>query len=63
MSWLKGFVRGVYALPIFVIRVAVTVPVIFVGVFVVVGEWAHGDCTRSIKSFKEGLSDLWGFHK
>ena len=59
MKWIKGFIRGVYAIPIFIFRVFMSCVMILFAAIVLLGEWAHeGEGCYGL--WKQGFQELWG---
>jgi len=57
--WIKGIVRGLYAIPIFLLRVYISVIVVPIGFIVCLGDWAHNDKFQ-LSDWTDGLKQLWG---
>lgn len=62
MIWIKGFIRGLYAIPIFLFRVFMSSALISCGAFIVLGEWAYGR-KSSYLGLRQEVLELWGVKK
>jgi len=57
-NWTKGFIRALYAIPIFAVRLALSLVFIPIGAIFMLGDWAHNE-KFLVKDWTDGIKELW----